>query len=143
MPRFKRLCPHCHQPVLDHAMRKHLNSCAPPTQVSEAGIKRRRAQGKAAPSADGDRDRRQPVAPKGSVKPTARPRLRITSKRATRVVGKRECSKCGRSSLETHRYAKSNRGVVYLCRGCHLKRHPGYLGVNVVRPYQGGGFGSK
>ena len=48
----------------------------------------------------------------------ARSKLRLISKRGTRVSERRNCDLCGKSFSITWRYLESSRGVVYLCLSC-------------------------
>jgi hypothetical protein len=74
------------------------------------------------------------------------PKLKLISKRGTRVEGRRNCSKCGSQFTATWRYAESTQGTVYLCMGCagRVKRIGGRKGGRKLDAldlaYSGGRF---
>jgi len=133
-----RVCPFCQEVVPPRRMRAHLDRYhAGQTPDSEKAkpkhATRRRPSGTKPKPAQGARAR------SGKLPPPREP-LQLISRRATRVPGKRQCTNCHKQVMETYRYAKSNWGVAYLCRGCHVAVHPGYMGMLVIRPMQGGDF---
>ena len=46
------------------------------------------------------------------------PRVRLISKRGTRVTTYGDCDNCGKKSSALWRYAESNRGAVHICGVC-------------------------
>ena len=128
------LCPFCHRVLLRNRVRAHLDTCAVANgrdepSVGPPRVVRRRPAGIKRP---------ETTLPSHEAVPGRA--LRVYSKRGTRVLGSRRCSRCAKQALETFRYSRSSHGVIYLCSACRARLHPGYFSVLLARPLQGGDF---
>jgi hypothetical protein len=77
------------------------------------------------------------------VRKRKRPKLRLISKRGTRIAERRACDRCAKSFAMTWRYAESTRGTVHLCTACKGKvpRPRSQKKIDALdRAYTGGRF---